>query len=259
MNGSDHEADEIDKNRISEANIVLQEIGLLDRCNRPEKLHWLHTKLLQTHNSDEILSSSLYTILEAYPPGSMLVNTDGAYWVRKATAAVTRCRFITVEDQEAYYEQKYLLTVPLTPTDDVIANPLLSWVKAAMQADLVDEHHDAKANLLDAVKRGFSLENIQSMVKLYVEHQFLDEDEADAFLTTLPTGTSSKEEVREVTDQLFDDQEGGFLLPPHHDPLEGVYKQVYTISRTSFQLVKRFNQRWWFPGTRCNSWCCRMW
>ena len=42
-----------------------------------------------------------------------------------------------------------------------------------MQADLVDEHHDAKANLMDAVKRGFSLENIQSIVKLYVEHQFL--------------------------------------------------------------------------------------
>ena len=74
-----------------------------------------------------------------------------------------------------------------------------------MQADLVDEHHDARANLLDAVKRGFSLDNIQSIVKLYVEHQFFDEDEADAFLTTLPTGTFSKEEVREVTDQLLDD------------------------------------------------------
>ena len=78
-----------------------------------------------------------------------------------------------MEDQEAYYEQKYLLTVPLTPEDDVIVNPPLSWVKATMQADLVDEHHDAKANLMDAVKRGFSLENIQSIVKLYVEHQFL--------------------------------------------------------------------------------------
>ena len=101
MNGSDHEADEIEKNRISEANIVLQEIGLLDRCNKPKKFHWLHTKLLQTHNNDEILSSPLYTILETYPPGSMLVGTDGAYWVRRATAAVTWHRFIMVEDQEA--------------------------------------------------------------------------------------------------------------------------------------------------------------
>ena len=238
LNGSDHEADEIDKNRISEANIVLQEIGLLDRCNRPKKLHWLHTKLLQTHNNDEILSSHLYTILEAYPPGSMLVDTDGAYWVRRATAAVTRHRFITVEDQEAYYEQKYLLTVPLTPIDDVIANPPLSWVKAAIQADLVDEHHDAKANLLDAVKRGFSLENIQSIVKLYVEHQFLDEDEADAFLTTLPTGTSRKEEVREVTDQLLDDQEGGCLLPPHHVPLEEYTNKFTPSQERAFNWLK---------------------
>ena len=54
---------------------------------------------------------------------------------------------------------------------------------------------------MDAVKCGFSLENIQSTVKLYVEHQFLDEDKADAFLTTLlPTSTSNKEGLREFTD-----------------------------------------------------------
>ena len=161
---------EIDRGLIDQATTVLQSIGLLDKS---QKLHWLYTKLLQTHDSDidEILSSPLYRMLETYPPGSMLLDTAGTYWVRRATAAVTRHRFITVEDQEAYYEQKYLLTIPLTPTDDVITNPPLSWVKAAMLAGLVDEHHDAKANLMDAVKRGFSLENIQSIVKLYVEHQ----------------------------------------------------------------------------------------
>ena len=56
VNASDHEADEIDKNRISEANIALQDICLLDGCNRPEKLLWFHTKLLETRNNDEILS-----------------------------------------------------------------------------------------------------------------------------------------------------------------------------------------------------------
>ena len=230
VNDADHETGDIDIKKINEATVLLQNIGLLDRRSNPKKLHWLHTKLLQTCDNDELLSSPLYTILETYPPGSMLVDTDGAYWVRRATAAITRHRFITVEDQEAYYEQKYLLTVPLIPTDDIITNPPLSWVKAAMQADLVDEHHDAKANLMDAVKRGFSLENIQSIVKLYVEHQFLDKDEADAFLTTLPTGTSNKEEVREVTDQLLDDQEGGCLLPPHHVPLEE-YTSKFTPSQ----------------------------
>ena len=168
----------------------------------------------------------------------MLVDTDDVYWVRRATAAITRHRFITIEDQEAYYEQKYLLTVPLKPIDDIITNPTLSWVKAAMQADLVDEHHDAKANLMDAVKCGFILENIQSIVKLYVEHQFLDEDEADAFLTTLPTGTSNKEEVREVTNQLLDDQEGSCLLPPHHVPLEDYTSKFTPSQERAFNWLK---------------------
>ena len=172
VNDTDHEAGEIGIKKINEATVLLQNIGLLDRRSNLKKLHWLHTKLLQTCDNDELLSSPLYTILETYPPGSMLVDTDGAYWVRRAIAAITRHQFITVEDQEAYYEQKFLLTVPLIPTDDIITNPPLSWVKAAMQADLVDEHHDAKANLMDAVKRGFSLENIQSIVKLYVSISF---------------------------------------------------------------------------------------
>ena len=150
----------------------------------------------------------------------MVPDQNGTYRVRRATAAVTRHIFITVEDQETYYEQKYLLTVPLTSTDSIITEPPSSWVRAAMEANLVDEHHDARATLMDAVKRGFSLENIQSIVKMYVENQFLDEDEADSFLSTLPSGTLSKEEVREVTDQLLDDQDGSSLLPPHHIPLE---------------------------------------
>ena len=69
---------------------------------------------------------------------------------------------------------------------------------------------------------------------LYVEHQFLDEDEADAFLTTLPTGTSSKEEVREVTDQLLDDQEGG----SSSCTTRGVYKQIHSIPTKSWCRTK---------------------
>ena len=47
---------------------------------------------------------------------------------------------------------------------------LIHWEKAAMQVDLVDEHQDAKDNPMDAVKHGFGLDNIQSIVKLYIEH-----------------------------------------------------------------------------------------
>ena len=168
----------------------------------------------------------------------MLADSNGTYWVRRATAAVTRHRFITIDDQETYYEQKYLLTVPLTATDSIVNEPPTSWVKAAMEANLVDEQHDARATLMDAVKRGFSLENIQPIVKMYVEHQFLDEDEADAFLTTLPTGTSSKEELREVTDQLLDDQDGGSLLAPHHIPLEQYTGKFTASQQRAFDWLK---------------------
>ena len=108
--------------------------------------------------------------------------------------------------------QKYLLNIPITPDHDVIIHPPLSWIEVAMKANLVDQHHDVKANLLDAVKRGFKIENIQSLVQMYLEHEFLDEQEADAFLSTLPTGTNNVEEVREVTDQLFGNDEGDNLL-----------------------------------------------
>jgi len=76
-----------------------------------------------------------------------------------------------------------------------------------MVAGLVDENHDAKAILMDAVSRGFSFDNTSSIVKLYLEHRFLDEGEADVFLSNLQIGTSNKEETKEVTDQLLDDGE----------------------------------------------------
>ena len=57
-----------------------------------------------------------------------------------------------------------MLNVPILPNDDII-NPPLSWIQVAMKANLVDEHHNVKANLLDAVKRGFNA----------LQYDFLDE------------------------------------------------------------------------------------
>ena len=236
---TDSSKNEVTKPELTEALAILKDSGLFNSStNRPEKLHWLHTKLLQTYSKDEIQSSAIYVMLERYPPGSMLVDSNGTYWVRKATGAVTRHRFITIDDQETYYEQKYLLTVPLTATDSIVNEPPSSWVKAAMEASLVDEQHDARSTLMDAVKRGFSFKNIKAIVKMYIEHQFLNEDEADAFLTTLPTGTSNKEDVREVTDQLLDDQDGGSLLPPHHLPLEEYTGKFTASQQRAFDWLK---------------------
>ena len=197
LSNGDHVSDDITEDDITTATNMLADAGLLDSTfivNANERLHWLHTKLLQKYSEEEITNCPLYSMLEMYPPGTMLPDSNGTFWVRRARAAITRHRFISLDDQETYYEQKYLLNIPLSPKDKVITNPPESWIKIAMHAGLVDEHHDAMANLMDAVKRGFTLDSIQSIIKIYLEHQFLDEDEADTFLSSLPIGSSIKEE-----------------------------------------------------------------
>ena len=56
---------------------------------------------------DNVASSSLYKMLETYLVETMLKDITGHFWVHRARAAVTRHRFITVDDQEKYYMQKY--------------------------------------------------------------------------------------------------------------------------------------------------------
>ena len=128
--------------------------------------------------------------------------------------------------------------ISILTSDDEVRNPPSSWIKAAMVAGLVDENYDAKANLVDAVNRGFSFDNIKSIVKLYVEHHFLDEGEADTFFTTLPIGTTSNEETKEITDQLLDDGEGECLLPPHHAPLEEYLSKFTASQKQAFEYLK---------------------
>ena len=231
-----------DPEKNARAKEILSDAGLLDHpmIYKANKLHWLHDKLmLDVDSIDDISSLSLYKMLEAYPAGTMLKDNNGHYWVRRARAAITRHRFITVDDQENYYMQKYLLKVPLTQNNDVVVYPPSSWIQAAMHANLVDQQHDVRANLMDAVKRGFNFESIQSLVKLYLEHDFLDEVEADAFLSTLPVGTDTKEELREVTDQLFGNGEGDdILLPPQSKPLDEYYSTFTESQRRAYEWVK---------------------
>ena len=52
----------------------------------------------------------------------MVKDINRSYWIRRAKAAVTRHRFITLDDHENYYLQIYMLNVPILPNDDVIIN-----------------------------------------------------------------------------------------------------------------------------------------
>ena len=218
---------------------MLEEVGLLE-CNlvdKANKPHWLHLKLLECFNDDKIISSPLYKMLEKFPAGSMLKDIAGNYWIRRAKAAITHHRFITVDDQENYYMQKYLINIPVSPSSDVIKHPPSSWIQVANNANIVDQHYDVKANLQDAVKRGFTLENIRTLVQMYLEHSFLDELEADAFLSTLQSGTENNEEIREVTDQLFGNGEDDKLLPPQSKSLQEYLKNFTDSQKRAFEWI----------------------
>ena len=112
-------------------NAGLLDYNLIDKANKP---HWLYESLIIDHDGigDNIKSSSLYRMLEAYPAGTMLKDISGHFWVCRARAAITRHRFITVDDQENYYMQKYLLSIPVSSNDDIVAHPPSSWVKVGM-------------------------------------------------------------------------------------------------------------------------------
>ena len=62
-------------------------------------------------------------------------------------------------------------------------------------------------------------------------------------LSSVQSGTLSKEEVREVTDQLLDDQDGSSLLPPHHIPLEEYISKFIPSQQREFDwLTKAIEQ-----------------
>jgi len=80
--------DDIDKATALLNNAELAEDELVAKFHG--KLHWLNEKLLM---SDELTETPLYKMLQAYPPGSMLIDTVGSFWIQRAHACVTRHRF----------------------------------------------------------------------------------------------------------------------------------------------------------------------
>ena len=48
--------------------------------------------------------------------------------------------------------QKYLINIPVTPSSDVIKYTPSSLIQVAINANIVDQHYDVRANLQDAIK-----------------------------------------------------------------------------------------------------------
>ena len=87
----------------------------------------------------------LVSVLSTYPPGTMLADRVGHYWIRRAKMVITRHRFISSvgDDTEKYYQQKYLLSVPMTEDHEVVLNPPKSWVELCAENGMCDAHLDA--------------------------------------------------------------------------------------------------------------------
>ena len=70
--------------------------------------------------------------------------------------------------------------------------------------------------ILDNVFQHYKQWSSHEVAQMYLEHQFLEDEEADAFLSTLPTGTNSSEEIREVTDHITSIVFGRWIIfAPH--------------------------------------------
>ena len=180
-------------------------------------------------------SETLEQILTRYKPGQMLLDQQGRYWVRRTKMRITRYHFVNPgEEQDKFYEQKYMLNVPLSPDDDVIHHKPQSWMQLCIEKDLIDEHADAMSSLQSALSRGFSIDSLRDLARLYTEHGFITEDEADSFMAEVPTIDDSVDEPQaHVTDRLLHDpgSDTGNLLPAkaNFDLLE--YTNTFTHSQ----------------------------
>ena len=98
---------------------------------------------------------------EYIPPGTMLADRVGHYWIRMAKMVITRHWFIISvgDDTEKYYyqhyQQKYLFSVPMNDDHEVVLNPPKSWVELCAETGMCDAYPDARSCLQSAISRGF--------------------------------------------------------------------------------------------------------
>ena len=192
---------------------------------------------------------ALQHIITRYKTGKMLLDQQGRYWVRQAKMCITRYSFINPvgDEQEKFYEQKYLLNVPISYNDDIVVNRPQSWMQLCIMKGIFDEHADAMSSLQSALSRGFHVDSLRELARLYTEHGFITEDKVDCFMAKVPTiGDSINEPQAHVTDQLLGDptdSDLGDLLPsrPSFDLSE--YLKTFTESQ-----CRAFN---WIRVNKC--------
>ena len=167
-----------------------------DQVEGLSSYHWL----MGMKPRDELME-----VLTRFHPSSTLPDVNGHYWCRRTKMCLTRHMFLSSvgDNQERYYEQKYLLNTPLTCDSDIVQTPPESWIDLCVQSGMCDEHLDALSCMQSALSRGFHLESLRALAQVYVEHGFLTENEADLFLADIPILDEHDEQEATVTDQML--------------------------------------------------------
>ena len=82
---------------------------------------------------------------------------------------IVRYRFISPvgDDQEHFYEQKYLLSTPISIGDSILSNPPDSWLEHCVSIGMCDVHTDCLTSLQSAISRGFDIEAIRQLAHIH--------------------------------------------------------------------------------------------
>ena len=101
---------------------------------------------------------------------------------------------------------------------------------AAVHHGLFDEHVHAMSSLQSALSHGFHIDSLRELARLYTEYGFITANEADTFMTEVPTISDRVEPQAHVTDQQLCDADSdmGDLLP-NRPSFE--YLQTFTESQ----------------------------
>ena len=107
-----------------------------------------------------------------------------------------------------------------------------SWIELCASNGMCDAHLDALSCLQSAISRGFHTDQLRSLAQLYIEHGFLSDDEADAFLSDIPVLGELDEPEATVTDQMFNDplSDAGDLLSSSSSVDLNTFVETFTES-----------------------------
>ena len=112
------------------------------------------------------------------------------------------CQLLIInENSENVRYGPFFHILPHMYDSDTVQSPPKSWIDLCVQSGMCDQHLDALCCMQSALSRGFNLESLRALARLYTDHGFLSQNEADLFLADIPVLGEHDEQEATVTDQ----------------------------------------------------------